>query len=184
MGVPADEIHVIRVDGSEDLVDKWNTFVEYDSVQSLEFYTHGTSGHIEPYGGINDSIFTDGTLGNLNWKKDKNGRAPQIVMYGCHTAGESGNKSNTTQNIANYFGVEVHGNMLNTSFSKEKTVFKRIDEWTTSNDVYLATYGTYDDKSFWFNEDQAFSYLYQRFCGKVLGRDRCPMTTFYPKCSE
>lgn len=38
--------------------------------------------------------------------------------------------------ILNYFGVWVSGNCLATSFSNNKTKFKRIDNWRTTHDVW------------------------------------------------
>ena len=177
MGVPEDEIHVVRIDGKEDLVQKWNSWTEYDSIQSLDFYTHGSAGRPEVYKG-SSNIFTDGSLEKLDWAVDEYTMVPQMTFHGCHTA------TDTTQMIANYFGVQVSGNRLATSFSNNKTKFKRIDNWGTSHDVYLGTYGTYDDGTFWFNEASAISYIFQRVCGVFAGRYLCPMQTYYPECLE
>ena len=65
MGIPEEDIHVVRIDGKEDLVQQWNSWTEYDSIQSVEFYTHGFAGRPEVYKG-SDSVFTDGSLEKLN----------------------------------------------------------------------------------------------------------------------
>lgn len=134
----------------------------------MEFYTHGFAGRPEVYKG-SDSVFTDGSLEKLNWVADEYTMVPQMTFHGCHTA------TSTTQIIANYFGVQVSGNRLATSFSNNKTKYKRIDNWETSHDVYLGTYGTYDDGTFWFDETNGISYFFQRVCGVFVGRYICPM---------
>ena len=129
---------------------------------------------IEP---IEGCVYRRG-LEKLNWVTDENTLVPQMTFHGCHTA------TDTTQMIANYFGVQVSGNCLATSFSNNKIKFERIDNWGTSHDVYLGTYGTYDDGTFWFDETSAISYIFQRVCGVIAGRYLCPLKTYYPECLE
>jgi len=176
MGIPEEEIVLVRVDGKEDLVEKWNSWTNYESVQGVEFYSHGNAGEPNMYLGSTGLFFNE-SLPKLNWKASEECLYPYMNFYGCTTIDEF------SQKIADYQGVRVSGNKLTSSFSQSKYEYVKINEMGTEHNVYMGVYGTYDDGSIWIN-DGVVSLGMQRIIGFVLGRDLSPMWTCYPKCEN
>ena len=174
-GVPEDEIVVVRIDGGEDFVSTWNDeWAEMENVEALEYYGHGTGGLPELYCGLgyDEKIFYNGTLSNLDW-----GDGANIVFDGCNTY-----DAYTSQQMANYFGVPVSGNVYSASFSTDSFYYSRVyDSWFGSSDVYLAPYLPYgmDD----IDETELWDVFWLHALGAVIGRYRVPMSTAYP-CGE
>ena len=156
-GIPEDEIIIVRVDGKQDLIDKWNLWTKYDSVQCVEFYTHGYAGEPNMYLS-STGLFYNKVLPTLNWKATKDCPYPYMNFYGCNTI------DGTSQIIADYYGVRISGNVLSANFSNSKYEYSRILEWDDDHNVYLGVYGVYDEGSIWINDSEV-SQRMQKFIG-------------------
>lgn len=77
---------------------------------------------------------------------------PRLMLHGCHTIDNDYDDMRypgTTQEVADYFGVPVQGNIYSGSFSKDKLKFKEIEDFVPydrSTPIYLNTYNDFEKK--------------------------------------
>ena len=142
MGIPADEIHLRRIDSRADLESAWADWAKIDIVEGLDFYSHVA----DVRGGSGD--FWDNAA-KLNWgstlreltidgKKTGYISTPYAKFYGCYTA-----TGDFAQNFANRQGVTTYGNEGGANFSYSadwRLPWHCIDPRSTKTPVYLGVY--------------------------------------------
>jgi len=143
MGIPENEIIIQRIDGKEDLAKYWTEWSKLDTVEGLDFYSHGFSGGAEVHLGSGD--FWDNAA-KLNWgstlreltingKKTGYINTPYAFFYGCETA-----KGTFAQNFANSQRVVTYAQPGKSNFSHIKDWFLGINPHSTKLNVHLNVY--------------------------------------------
>ena len=144
MGIPANEIHMRRIDSSADFESAWADWAKIAVVEGLDVYSHGYGGGPEVRGRTDVSMWNrveilnwTSTLRQLTINGNQTGyvSTPYAAFHGCHTA-----NGDFIQAFANRQGVVTYGSTGYTSFSTKSGSFASIKTNSTSTPVYLGVY--------------------------------------------
>lgn len=120
-GVSPDNIILKRIDSAEELAQEWATLQMLDTIEGLDFFSHGYSGGPEVAGGGTRDIWDQAGL--LKWSSDA-----RAVFYGCNT-------DKFAEEFANTQKVVSYGQQGYSSFSTNKHI--HIPVTNKSKNVYL-----------------------------------------------